>query len=176
MSGCSDLTGTRVGIFTVNGQGAKDKFGSSQWFVNCPECGIEMLMPLSNLKKTKRCRTCANQKTNLRNAQRNYLEVLGKTFSRLTVLDTGFEIIKKETHVTVVCSCGKTPPFTVSLYKLKNEKVRSCRCLGKESRVFQGRVLVRMRRLGIPYEQALEHEKYYAEIAEAISDVLPVQE
>ena len=95
----------------------------------CDECGHEKEFNFRDLK-SKRIKTCGckHQKANLE-------DLIGQTFNRLTIINAVREKRGKDSHeqvyVTCKCECGNTIQARLSV--LKNETIKSCGCLHKET-------------------------------------------
>lgn len=150
-----DLTGRRFGSLTVIS--LSDKVGKNNnlyWTCRC-DCGKIKDVSASNLRSghTKSCgaKGCT---------PRPYTDITGMRFGRLTVV--GRVKVGQEWMWRCLCDCGKEK-VTQADY-LQTGRVKSCGCLGDESRRVKGRPSVKNRiyKTGTD-EQAVSTTRLYRE-------------
>ena len=125
--------GDKFGRLTVVSEKYKPDPTKYQYFVEC-ECscgsGVRPYRCVSLTKKTAPTLSCGCLQKE--SASTLKTEVIGKTFSRLTVThDLGMQ--GKRRMVLAECSCG-TKNFKVRFDKLQNDHTKSCGCLYEDTR------------------------------------------
>lgn len=127
MSNRIDLVGRRFGLLTVIAF-AESRDSTLYWRCRC-DCGSERVLRGRDLKtaNTKSC-GCLTSQTVAGRAKKR-LALIGKRFSRLTVL--GFDNGHGSKAKTIChCDCGNET--SVLVYHLKDGKTKSCGCLQRE--------------------------------------------
>lgn len=131
MSKLIDLTSKKFGKLTVIRRN-HDYVKVVRWDCKC-ECGNTKTIRGSSLKdgSTKSCGCLAKKRNIGKRKPEQAKKHIGKKFNRLTIID-----IERKTngyggyYVITKCDCGN---ITKNVYAdLKNEKVYSCGCYGKE--------------------------------------------
>lgn len=94
-----------------------------QYLCGC-ECGNIKRVFIQNLKRglSKSCGCISHTKP-----AHNYIDIVGKKFGNLTVLERASALGVKQTKFRCLCECGKET--TVCASHLKNGHTKSCGCL-----------------------------------------------
>lgn len=121
MAAFIDRTGQRFGKLTVV-ERVKNKNGKNVWRCVC-DCGNETLVQTGNLSNghTTSC-GCAR----VESGKRNFIDLTGQKFNRLTVLQLADVQNTKDLRWLCRCDCGKET--TVQGNNLKSGLVKSCGC------------------------------------------------
>lgn len=119
-----DLTGQKIGKWTVVEHIGTNKFRRATWLCRC-ECGSEKVIDSGTLinRKSFSCgcdKKVKNQKLNL----------AGKKFNRLTVVEEVGENNHKNVLWKCICDCGNEIVLKASV--IVNGYTKSCGCLQKE--------------------------------------------
>lgn len=129
-----DMTGLTFGRWTVTKFAGRNKRRQAIWRCVC-ECGTETVVPGPALRhgSSKSC-GCATREAA---SARTRVDMVGKTFGRLTV--SGFEGISEGRNALwrCVCSCGARG-VVVRGSSLRSGKTKSCGCLNREAAAAQG--------------------------------------
>lgn len=129
-----DLAGLIFGRWTVIKFAGRNERRQALWCCAC-ECGTEKAVPGTQLRcgATKSCGCAGRDAT----SARTRVDMIGKTFGRLTV--TGFDGISKGRNALwrCTCSCG-TSEVVVRGSSLRSGNCRSCGCLNREAATAQG--------------------------------------
>jgi hypothetical protein len=127
------IAGKRFGKLTVISRAQNNKTGQSSWYVRC-DCGNQKIVTGSKLTTghTLSCGCLVNEKIN------NYLatvrlNLIGKTFTNLTVLSRGSNSKYGQTQWLCKCVCGNE--VIVSGTALKSGKTKSCGCLRSKHKI-----------------------------------------
>lgn len=112
--------GTKYELLTIIGP-AESRNGKRYWRCKC-DCGNETEIPTGKLGVTKSC-GCLNHK-------QKYEDLKGQIFEYLTVLEYNGKDNSNKVLWKCKCNCGNET--IVRANDLKNKKILSCGCLGKE--------------------------------------------
>lgn len=122
MAKTKDLTGMKFGRLTVVERSSNDKHGKTQWLCKC-DCGNEKVIRGDSLRGGTISCGCYN----MEKISKPRLDLTGKKFGKLTVIDKANE----KGYWNCVCECGNTKKVSAS--NLQRGATRSCGCLLKEN-------------------------------------------
>jgi len=130
-----DLTGEKFGRLTVVGYAGKNKWNEANFWCIC-ECGRKTRVKSKGLtaKKngTKSCGCLSVERSSL---TRNYKDMAGEKFGRLTVVKyTGRVSYKNYALALWLCKCDCGNEVIVRGSSLRNGNTKSCGCLDEERR------------------------------------------
>lgn len=121
--GYKDLTGKKFDFWTVISRAENGSWNQSRWLCRC-ECGVERIIDGSSLlqEKSKSC------------GCRNKLDLIGKRFGRLVVLEEVEPRVEnngnKRRRFMCICDCGNRK--VVDGAHLTSGAIRSCGCFMRE--------------------------------------------
>lgn len=117
-----NIEGNTFGLLTAVNREFKDKYSRWHWMCKC-HCGNEKIISQNNLRSGNSY-SCGCEK----NIKRVIVDLTGKKFDRLTVIDRDFS--KNKTFWNCVCDCGNI--CSVFHGHLQTGHTRSCGCLLSE--------------------------------------------
>lgn len=118
-----DLTNQRFGkLLVLSEHPDRTPQGSIQWVCQC-DCGNQTIVSGDNLRRnhTTSC-GCAHKDS----AQQRIIDLVGKRFGYLTVLERGHTDINRNVYWKCQCDCGAIKEIAGS--NLRGEKTKSCGC------------------------------------------------
>lgn len=118
-----DLTNQRFGkLLVISEYPDRTPQGSVQWVCQC-DCGNQTIVSGDNLRRnhTTSC-GCAHKDS----AQQRVIDLVGKRFGYLTVLERGHTDINRNIYWKCQCDCGTIKE--ISGNNLRGEKIKSCGC------------------------------------------------
>lgn len=124
-----DLTGRVFGRLTVIRRVENSAKGHTQWLCTC-KCGKQTLVKATylNREKTKSCGCAWTNAWQIRNAKK-FIDLTGRRFGRLKVLDSAFKKFKVM-YWRCICECGTE--MVINGHSLKQGYTKSCGCLQRE--------------------------------------------
>jgi hypothetical protein len=126
-----DLTGRVFGKLTVLFYAGLKNIKHSTWHCRC-ECGREHTVYVSQLTlgKVKSCPTCARHRGPREKTNKNFEDLTGQTFGRLTVVSIDRRVKRPggvRNYFLCHCSCGESKVVRGDI--LKDGRTASCGCL-----------------------------------------------
>ena len=124
-----DLTGQRFGRLVVVKEAAQR--GVQRYWECVCDCGNSNTVSMISLRQgtTKSC-GCLSKEVAREKGIKNSKDLKGKTFGRITVLESTKKRVKRKIVWRCLCECGNE--VMVHTTNLTKGKVRSCGCLKKE--------------------------------------------
>lgn len=127
-----DYTNKQINNWNILAHEGFNKHGESVWTAvcNCKHT-TKIKRPLSRIKRSKRCRACAND-IRIENQKSKQI---GQTYGKLTIVDYyGYRDDVKTTSSYWIarCDCGSEKEIIATLYDIKNKRIASCGCLKDE--------------------------------------------
>lgn len=125
-----DITGQKFGRLTVIGRAKSEDGGRTKWDCKC-DCGSKVVVVGYSLKNgnTSSC-GCFSREVKLTRFEQGRIDLIGKTFGRLTVESVSHIEDNRKTFYNCICECGNSVVTVVG--NLKHGHSRSCGCLIRE--------------------------------------------
>ena len=129
-----DITGKKFNHWTVIKRAPNNKRGDAMWLCECDcDAHTQQIVKGSSLRSghSKSC-GCLKKQTAAEIGRKNSIDLTGKTFGLLTVLEKGYSK-NQQIYWKCQCSCKDKTIVYVSSAKLKSGHTKSCGCLSQKN-------------------------------------------
>lgn len=149
-----DIANERFGRLIAIKRVYKDKGGNYYWLCVC-DCRTEKIVRIT-------CLTSGNTKScGCLKKEHNFIDLVGKVFSRLSVIKKVGS--RKQSRISWLCKCNCGREIVVLGYNLKNGHTKSCGCLRTEKLIERNKLWVGENSLS--YKHGLYGTKAYSNAA-----------